>query len=108
MGERERDCNSAKEREIESVRDILDRDRKRYFKYTLNNTIILKGLFYEYLEMVIQYGFITIFVCAFPLAPLFALLNNVCELRLDAKKILELHRRPIAQKVVNNSLTIPS
>ena len=58
-----------------------------------------QGLFYEYLEMVIQYGFITIFVCAFPLAPLFALLNNICELRLDAKKILELHRRPIAQKV---------
>jgi anoctamin-1 len=58
-----------------------------------------QGLFYEYLEMVIQYGFITIFVCAFPLAPLFALLNNILELRLDAKKILEQHRRPIAQKV---------
>merc|ERR1719234_1534238 len=49
--------------------------------------------------MVIQYGFITIFVTAFPLAPLFALLNNFLEIRLDAKKILELHRRPIAQKV---------
>ena len=59
-----------------------------------------EGLFKEYLEMVIQFGFITIFVCAFPLAPLFALLNNILELRLDAKKILELHRRPIAQKVV--------
>ena len=35
---------------------------------------------------VIQYGFITIFVSAFPLAPLFALFNNVFELRLDAKK----------------------
>ena len=58
------------------------------------------GLFHEYLEMVIQYGFITIFACAFPLAPLFALLNNTCELRLDAKKILQLHRRPVAQKVV--------
>jgi len=58
-----------------------------------------QGLFYEYLEMVIQYGFITIFVCAFPLAPVFALFNNILELRLDAKKILELHRRPIAQKV---------
>lgn len=58
-----------------------------------------QGLFYEYLEMVIQYGFITIFVCAFPLAPCFALINNVLELRLDAKKLLIQHRRPIAQKV---------
>merc|ERR1719427_2488965 len=58
-----------------------------------------QGLFYEYLEMVIQYGFITIFVCAFPLAPFFAFCNNVLELRLDAKKILIQHRRPIAQKV---------
>ena len=37
------------------------------------------SLFDEYLEMVIQYGFITIFVSAFPLAPLFALLNNIIE-----------------------------
>ena len=57
------------------------------------------SLFYEYLEMVIQFGFITIFVCAFPLAPLFALVNNILELRLDSKKILEKHRRPTAQKV---------
>ena len=48
---------------------------------------------------VIQYGFITIFVCAFPLAPFFALCNNMLELRLDAKKILLNYRRPIAQKV---------
>jgi len=58
-----------------------------------------QGLFYEYLEMVIQYGFITIFVCAFPLAPLLAFLNNILEMRLDAKKLLVLHRRPVAQKV---------
>merc|ERR1739844_581484 len=58
-----------------------------------------QGLFYEYLEMVIQYGFITIFVSAFPLAPLFALLNNVLELRLDAKKLIVLHRRPVAFRV---------
>ena len=51
-----------------------------------------QGLFYEYLEMVIQYGFVTIFVSAFPLAPLFALFNNVFELRLDAKKLLVHHR----------------
>lgn len=41
---------------------------------------------------VIQYGFITIFVSAFPLAPLFALVNNIFELRVDAKKLLFHHR----------------
>ena len=55
--------------------------------------------FYEYLEMVIQYGFVTIFVSAFPLAPFFALLNNIFELRLDAKKLLVHHRRPVAVRV---------
>ena len=42
-----------------------------------------QGLISEYLEMVIQYGFITIFVCVFPLAPLFALLNNAIELSIE-------------------------
>ncbi|KAL3187247.1 hypothetical protein MRX96_025559 [Rhipicephalus microplus] len=43
--------------------------------------------FDEYLEMTIQFGFVTLFVAAFPLAPLFALINNVCEIRLDAYRI---------------------
>lgn len=58
-----------------------------------------RGLFSEYLEMVLQYGFVTIFVAAFPLAPLFALINNICELRLDAKKFLAYHRRPVFARV---------
>lgn len=56
------------------------------------------SLFYEYLEMVIQFGFVTIFVCAFPLAPLFALINNVFEIRLDARKIITTYKRPVAQR----------
>lgn len=55
-------------------------------------------LFYEYLEMVIQYGFITLFVAAFPLAPLFALLNNIMEIRLDAYKFAVAYRRPMSGK----------
>ncbi|XP_069195050.1 anoctamin-1 isoform X3 [Procambarus clarkii] len=58
-----------------------------------------RGLFPEYLEMVLQYGFVTIFVSSFPLAPLFAFLNNVFEMRLDAKKLLTHFRRPISQRV---------
>ncbi|KAM8953173.1 anoctamin-7 [Pelodytes ibericus] len=57
-----------------------------------------KGLFEEYLEMVIQFGFITIFVAACPLAPLFALLNNWIEIRLDAQKFVCEYRRPLAER----------
>ncbi|XP_065660180.1 anoctamin-4 isoform X5 [Hydra vulgaris] len=42
------------------------------------------SLFWQYLEIVLQYGFVTMFVAAFPLAPLVALLNNIVEIRLDA------------------------
>lgn len=78
-----------------------------------------RSLFPEYLEMgktsflitifkifiqissslVLQYGFVTIFVAAFPLAPFFALLNNILEMRLDANKLLTHHRRPVSQRV---------
>ncbi|KAG0722183.1 Anoctamin-1 [Chionoecetes opilio] len=58
-----------------------------------------RGLFPEYLEMVLQYGFVTIFVSSFPLAPLFAFLNNIFEMRLDARKLLSHFRRPIPQRV---------
>ncbi|XP_066153785.1 anoctamin-4 isoform X1 [Euwallacea fornicatus] len=57
------------------------------------------ALFDEYLEMILQYGFITLFVAAFPLAPLCALLNNIAEIRLDAYKIVTQARRPLAERV---------
>lgn len=50
---------------------------------------------------VLQYGFVTIFVAAFPLAPFFALLNNILEMRLDAQKLLTFYRRPVTQRVRN-------
>uniref|UniRef100_A0A8C1M6N7 Anoctamin n=1 Tax=Cyprinus carpio TaxID=7962 RepID=A0A8C1M6N7_CYPCA len=56
------------------------------------------GLFYEYLEMVIQFGFITLFVASFPLAPLLALMNNILEVRVDAWKFTTQFRRPVAAK----------
>ncbi|KAM9807510.1 anoctamin-5 [Neosynchiropus ocellatus] len=56
------------------------------------------GLFYEYLEMVIQFGFITLFVASFPLAPLLALFNNIIEIRVDAWKLTTQFRRPVAAK----------
>ncbi|XP_008215745.1 anoctamin-5 isoform X1 [Nasonia vitripennis] len=57
-----------------------------------------RGLYDEYLEMVIQFGFITLFVVAFPLAPFFALANNIFEMRLDATKFLRHYRRPVPRR----------
>jgi len=47
---------------------------------------------------VIQFGFITIFVAAFPLAPFFALANNIFEIRIDSDKIVNDLRRPVAHR----------
>ncbi|XP_072144438.1 anoctamin-4-like [Dermacentor andersoni] len=57
--------------------------------------------FDEYLQMAIQFGFVTLFVAAFPLAPLFALINNVCEIRLDAYRYSKRLRRPVAERAPN-------
>ncbi|KAM4676011.1 anoctamin-4-like [Discoglossus pictus] len=48
--------------------------------------------------LVLQFGFTTIFVAAFPLAPLLALLNNIIEIRLDAYKFITQWRRPLASR----------
>jgi tetrahydromethanopterin S-methyltransferase subunit G len=48
---------------------------------------------------VIQYGFVTLFVAAFPLAPLMALINNIFEIRLDAYKYTTQMRRSLGQHV---------
>lgn len=50
----------------------------------------------SFLSAVIQFGFVSLFVASFPLAPLFALLNNIIEIRLDAKKFVTELRRPDA------------
>uniref|UniRef100_A0A8C4D902 Anoctamin n=1 Tax=Dicentrarchus labrax TaxID=13489 RepID=A0A8C4D902_DICLA len=69
--------------------------------------LVCEGLFSEYLEMVIQFGFITIFVAACPLAPFFALVNNWVELRLDAQKFVMEYRRPVAERAQDIGIWLP-
>ena len=47
---------------------------------------------------VLQFGFVTLFVAAFPLAPIFAVINNIVELRGDANKFVTRYRRPTAAR----------
>jgi len=53
-----------------------------------------KGTFDEYSEMIIQFGYLTLFAASFPLAPVMAVLNNMVEIRSDAFKILTANPRP--------------
>lgn len=47
---------------------------------------------------VIQFGFVTLFVASFPLAPVLALVNNIFEIRVDAWKITTQFRRMVPEK----------
>ncbi|ELV12620.1 Anoctamin-9, partial [Tupaia chinensis] len=75
--------------------DPVLRDWQRNYRLNPVNTF---SLFDEFMEMMIQYGFTTIFVAAFPLAPLLALFSNVVEIRLDAIKMVQLRRRLVPRK----------
>jgi len=59
-----------------------------------NKLAAFPGTLDEYSEIVIQYGYLTIFAATFPLAPLLAVLNNMIEIRTDAFKLLTSFTRP--------------
>ena len=65
---------------------------KKLITNNLNNNVCFV------LYLVIQFSFTTIFVAAFPLAPLLALINNIIEIRLDAIKMVTLERRLVPKK----------
>jgi anoctamin-10 len=51
--------------------------------------------FDDYLEMIIQFGYITMFAAAFPLSGVFSLVFNGVEILSDYYKLKNLHRRPL-------------
>ena len=52
--------------------------------------------FEDYCALIIQFGYVSFFSVAFPLAPLCALLTNILEIRAGAYKLLRVYRRPLA------------
>eukprot|EP00903_Cladosiphon_okamuranus_P007574 g7348.t1 len=46
----------------------------------------------DYLEMVLQFGYISMFAVVFPLAPLLAYINNLWEFKLDLSQLVETRR----------------
>lgn len=63
----------------------IEYDRKEYD--------VTMGPFDDYKELVIQFGYATIFFTAFPMAPLMAFLANYMQIRFDLYKLCQLSRR---------------
>jgi hypothetical protein len=57
-------------------------------QYTLENYDMTRNLLQDYAELIIQYGYVVLFVAAFPLAPAFAYVSNYCEIRIDGWKVV--------------------
>ena len=56
-------------------------------------------LYEDYLELVIQFGYIIFLSNLFPLAAFFSLINNMIEIRTDAFKLCMIYQRPFTQRV---------
>lgn len=67
--------------ESEAVK--LIEEEESYNQYNLDE---------DYLEMVLQFGYVTMFAVAFPLTPLFALVNNYFEFFVDFNKLSNCQR----------------
>uniref|UniRef100_A0A7N8XVA2 Anoctamin n=1 Tax=Mastacembelus armatus TaxID=205130 RepID=A0A7N8XVA2_9TELE len=59
------------------------------------------GLFSEYIELLVQFGYLSLFSCVYPLTAVLLLINNVTEIRTDAYKICKLFRKPFIPPVAN-------
>ncbi|XP_061577650.1 anoctamin-9 [Cololabis saira] len=92
-------CYLKDEADVKDGAELCENCKLRdwHSNYRLNDVNSF-SLFNEFLEMVIQFSFTTIFVAAFPLAPLLALINNIIEIRLDAIKMVTLERRMVPKK----------
>ena len=66
-------------------------------QFELGDYDITMDLYEDYLEMVIQFGYVTLFSAAFSVAPVLAYLNNYIQIRVDGWKITSLSRRPFPQ-----------
>ncbi|CAM9434451.1 unnamed protein product [Discosporangium mesarthrocarpum] len=64
---------------------------KEFIKETYD---VMLGTFKDYAEMIIQFGYATLFVAAYPLSCLMAFVNNYIEIRVDAWKLCQVSRRP--------------
>ncbi|XP_028264084.1 anoctamin-10 [Parambassis ranga] len=90
------------DRFISAPRRRESEDDPQEDKYRNQSTVPpFPGLFAEYIELLVQFGYLSLFSCVYPLTALLLLLNNLTEIRSDAYKICKLFRKPFSCPVAN-------
>jgi len=73
-------------------------ERHRLSQAWLESTLPLYENFDDYASIMIQFGYVTLFGVAFPLAPLCALVNNLIQMRIGAYRLCEMKKRPVSRR----------
>lgn len=60
---------------------------------------VYEETFDDFLELFTQFGYVFLFSSVYPVAALWAFLNNVIEIRADAFKLCQLSQRPMSRRV---------
>lgn len=96
--EKREEVESPEDKFLDKVQAELDLPEYNIFSECANVQLVLT-FSADYAEMVTQFGYVVIWAIVWPLAPVFALINNYFELRSDALKICQHVRRPIGPRV---------
>lgn len=85
----------------DNTKRSMDGDSEKRFLDKVEEELALPeyNIFVDYAEMVTQFGYVVIWSIVWPIAPVFALVNNYFELRSDALKISKHVRRPMGDRV---------
>jgi len=89
----------------ESQTNLIDESASNFETLSLSQAEIeclqpkWPDLYEDYLELVIQFGYIIFLSTLFPLAAFFSLINNILEIRTDAFKLTMIYQRPFSQRV---------
>lgn len=83
------------EKRLKKKNELMQMAEKTEKEYLLDSHTRLDIAVEAFSETAIQFGYVTLFVAAFPLAPLFALVSNYSMLRIEAINLLRNMRRPM-------------
>jgi hypothetical protein len=79
------------------INNITKLQQNLDFQFDLNDFDVnyVDGTFEEYLELVIQFGYVTLFAMSFSLLPIIYFLSNIIEMQVDKTKLLKFYKRPV-------------